>query len=222
MDMHLNQIQLRVLGALIEKEITTPENYPLSLNALLNACNQRSSRSPVLDLDEEQIRQALPRPRRARRHLSLSRRPRHQVRAPHPHRTQPSPRRNRSPLSPPPPRPSNPGELRSRADFMSRSFDDLASVTAALDRLAARPLPTQKTLQPLAPSLLSSPASPEPARPVTLTSLATFQHNPHPRNRRNPSAPYQSSSITPHAQLDSRNHPAPSCGAVARTSHHTT
>ena len=57
--MHLNQIELRVLGALIEKEITTPENYPLSLNALINACNQRSSRDPVLDLDEEQVRQGL-------------------------------------------------------------------------------------------------------------------------------------------------------------------
>jgi uncharacterized protein len=57
--MQLDPIQLRVLGSLIEKEITTPENYPLSLNALLNACNQRSSRDPVLDLDEEQVRQAL-------------------------------------------------------------------------------------------------------------------------------------------------------------------
>src|SRR5882757_5789469 len=57
--MTLDPIQLRVLGALIEKEITTPENYPLSLNALINACNQRSSRDPVLDLDEEQVRQAL-------------------------------------------------------------------------------------------------------------------------------------------------------------------
>ena len=57
--MHLDRIQLRVLGSLIEKEITTPENYPLSLNALINACNQRSSRDPVLDLDEEEVRQAL-------------------------------------------------------------------------------------------------------------------------------------------------------------------
>jgi len=57
--MTLDPIQLRVLGALIEKEITTPENYPLSLNALINACNQRSSRDPVLDLDEEQVRLAL-------------------------------------------------------------------------------------------------------------------------------------------------------------------
>src|SRR6266851_4412510 len=57
--MHLDSTQLRVLGSLIEKEITTPENYPLSLNALLNACNQRSSRDPVFDLTEEEVRQAL-------------------------------------------------------------------------------------------------------------------------------------------------------------------
>ena len=57
--MQLDPIQLRVLGSLIEKEITTPENYPLSLNALVNACNQRSSRDPVLELSEEEVRQAL-------------------------------------------------------------------------------------------------------------------------------------------------------------------
>ena len=51
--------QARVLGALIEKEATTPDYYPLSLNALMNACNQRSSREPVMDLDEEDVRQAL-------------------------------------------------------------------------------------------------------------------------------------------------------------------
>jgi uncharacterized protein YceH (UPF0502 family) len=51
--------QARVLGALVEKEVTTPEYYPLSLNALLNACNQRSNREPVMALDEEEVRQAL-------------------------------------------------------------------------------------------------------------------------------------------------------------------
>ena len=51
--------QTRVLGALIEKEVTTPDYYPLSLNALINACNQRSNREPVTDLDEEAVRQAL-------------------------------------------------------------------------------------------------------------------------------------------------------------------
>jgi uncharacterized protein YceH (UPF0502 family) len=55
----LSSAEARVLGALIEKEVTTPEYYPLSLNALINACNQRSNREPVMNLDEEAVRQAL-------------------------------------------------------------------------------------------------------------------------------------------------------------------
>jgi hypothetical protein len=55
----LTPAEARVLGALIEKEVTTPDYYPLSLNALVNACNQRSNREPVMDLDEEAVRQAL-------------------------------------------------------------------------------------------------------------------------------------------------------------------
>jgi uncharacterized protein YceH (UPF0502 family) len=55
----LTAAQARVLGALVEKEVTTPEYYPLSLNALINACNQRSNREPVMDLDEEEVRLAL-------------------------------------------------------------------------------------------------------------------------------------------------------------------
>lgn len=55
----LNDVECRVLGALIEKEITTPEYYPLSLNALLNACNQKSNREPVMNLDEDAVRGAL-------------------------------------------------------------------------------------------------------------------------------------------------------------------
>ncbi|MHB1699173.1 MAG: YceH family protein [Acidobacteriaceae bacterium] len=55
----LTQVEARVLGALIEKEITTPDYYPLSLNALLNACNQTSNRDPVTSLDEDAVRQAL-------------------------------------------------------------------------------------------------------------------------------------------------------------------
>lgn len=55
----LNAAEARVLGALMEKEATTPEYYPLSLNALTNACNQRSNREPVMDLDEDAVRQAL-------------------------------------------------------------------------------------------------------------------------------------------------------------------
>jgi uncharacterized protein len=55
----LNETECRVLGALVEKEITTPEYYPLSLNALVNACNQKSNRDPVMTLDEAAVRQAL-------------------------------------------------------------------------------------------------------------------------------------------------------------------
>ena len=59
MDIRLNDAEVRVLGALVEKDITTPDYYPLSLNALINACNQRSNREPVMDLDEDAVRQAL-------------------------------------------------------------------------------------------------------------------------------------------------------------------
>ena len=55
----LSPVAARVLGSLVEKEITTPEYYPLSLNALANACNQKNNREPAMNLDEDQIRQAL-------------------------------------------------------------------------------------------------------------------------------------------------------------------
>jgi uncharacterized protein len=58
-DIILNAAEARVLGSLIEKDITTPEYYPLSLNALMNACNQKSNREPVMNLDEESVRSAL-------------------------------------------------------------------------------------------------------------------------------------------------------------------
>ncbi len=57
--MTLSPVEVRVLGALIEKEATTPEYYPLSLNALVNACNQKSNREPVMELDEDTVRSAL-------------------------------------------------------------------------------------------------------------------------------------------------------------------
>ena len=55
MELKLTPHQERVIGCLIEKEITTPEQYPLSLNALVNACNQKSNRAPVLGLDEATV-----------------------------------------------------------------------------------------------------------------------------------------------------------------------
>jgi len=55
----LTAAEARVLGSLVEKEVTTPDYYPLTMNALINACNQRSNREPVTDLDEDAVRQAL-------------------------------------------------------------------------------------------------------------------------------------------------------------------
>ena len=137
--MHLDPIQLRVLGSLIEKEITTPENYPLSLNALINACNQRSSRDPVLDLTEDEVRQAL----HSLEDLTLvttvrdARVPKYEHRI----RTVLNLRRDETAvlcllmLR----GPQTPGELRSRADRLY-TFDDLATVQSTLERLANRPL----------------------------------------------------------------------------------
>ncbi len=59
MNIVLNEVEVRVLGSLVEKGITTPEYYPLSLNALTNACNQKSSRDPVMELSDDAVREAL-------------------------------------------------------------------------------------------------------------------------------------------------------------------
>ena len=59
MEIKLTETEVRVLGSLIEKDITTPEYYPLSLNALVNACNQKTNRDPVMQLDEDAVRGAL-------------------------------------------------------------------------------------------------------------------------------------------------------------------
>jgi len=135
--MTLDPIQLRVLGALIEKEITTPENYPLSLNALIAASNQRSSRDPVLDLTEDQVRQAL----HSLEDLHLVA-PVRDARVPkyeHRIRTVLNLRRDETALlcllllrGP-----QTPGELRARADRMF-PFDDIAAVQSTLERLATR------------------------------------------------------------------------------------
>jgi uncharacterized protein YceH (UPF0502 family) len=59
MDLVLNEVEARVLGSLVEKDVTTPDYYPLSLNALVNACNQKNNRDPAMNLDEDAVRQAL-------------------------------------------------------------------------------------------------------------------------------------------------------------------
>ena len=134
--MTLDPIQIRVLGALIEKEIATPETYPLSLNALLAACNQRSSRDPVLDLGEDEVRQALHTLEDARFTAVVrdSRVPKYEHRV----RTVLNLRRDETAvlcllfLR----GPQTPGELRSRADRLY-SFDGLEAVESTLARLMA-------------------------------------------------------------------------------------
>lgn len=145
--MTLDPIQLRVLGALIEKEIATPENYPLSLNALVNACNQRSSRDPVLNLTEDEVRQAI----HSLEELQLtapvrdSRVPKYEHRI----RTVLNLRRDETAvlcllmLR----GPQTPGELRSRADRLY-TFDDIGAVTSTLERLTSRPEPSSDALTP--------------------------------------------------------------------------
>src|SRR6266436_7266655 len=59
MTLLLTEVETRVLGSLIEKDITTPDYYPLSLNALVNACNQKNNRDPIMTLDENSVRNAL-------------------------------------------------------------------------------------------------------------------------------------------------------------------
>ncbi len=134
--MTLDAIQARVLGALIEKEIVTPENYPLSLNALVNACNQRSSREPVMDLNEEQVQQALHRLEDLA--LASTSRDSRVAKFEHRARTVFNLRRDETAIlcllllrGP-----QTPGELRSRSDRMY-SFDGTDAVESTLARLSA-------------------------------------------------------------------------------------
>jgi uncharacterized protein len=134
----LSHVEARVLGALLEKESTTPEYYPLSLNALVNACNQKSNRDPVMTLDEDAVRQAL----RSLGDQGLARSAGLDSRVTkYEHRLQEVYNFTR-------PEsailcelllrgPQTPGELRNRAERMQR-FDDLSVVQSTLQRLMQR------------------------------------------------------------------------------------
>ena len=148
--MQLDPNSQRVLGALMEKEMTTPDLYPLTVNALIAASNQRSSRDPVMDLGEDEVRDAL----NTLEDLELVAPARDGGRAQrfeHRIRTVLQLRRDETAvlclllLR----GPQTPGELRSRSDRM-HSFDDLAGVQSTLDRLAAREAPLVAVL-PKAP-----------------------------------------------------------------------
>jgi uncharacterized protein YceH (UPF0502 family) len=71
MTLQLSALEARVLGCLVEKEITTPDQYPLSLNALTNACNQKTNRDPVLELGEAEVQDTLD--GLSKRHLVMER-----------------------------------------------------------------------------------------------------------------------------------------------------
>ena len=139
MELNLNPLEVRVLGALIEKEITTPEYYPLSLNALVNACNQKSNRDPVVAWDEDDVDRALESLRA--RGLALrstgagSRVPKHAHRL----TEQLNPdRREIAVLCELMLRgPQTVGELRTHTERMHR-FDDTGEVEAVLQRLMER------------------------------------------------------------------------------------
>jgi uncharacterized protein YceH (UPF0502 family) len=148
--MQLDTHSLRVLGALMEKEMTTPDLYPLTVNSLIVASNQRSSRDPVMDLTEDEVRDALgvlEENELVAQARDMGRVPKYEHRI----RTVLNLRRDETAVmcllllrgA------QTPGELRSRADRM-HPFDDLSSVQSALDRLAGRETPMVAVL-PKAP-----------------------------------------------------------------------
>lgn len=148
MELQLDEVEARVLGALLEKEITTPEYYPLSLNALVNACNQKSNREPVVTYDEETVLEGIDRLRE--KGLALvstgreSRVPKYAQRLSEKFNFD---RREVALLCVLLLRgPQTPGELRGRTQRMYE-FDDLDGVEATLTRLMERePDPLVKRL----------------------------------------------------------------------------
>ncbi|HUI76954.1 MAG TPA: YceH family protein [Bryobacteraceae bacterium] len=137
MDWQLDAAEARVVGALLEKEIATPEYYPLSLNALVNACNQKSNREPVVSYDEETVETALERLRLKGLAVRItgrdSRVPKHGQRFTE---TQNLGRREAAIVCVLLLRgPQTIGELRSRSERL-HSFDDLEAVEHTLNHLA--------------------------------------------------------------------------------------
>jgi uncharacterized protein len=142
----LSDVEARVLGCLVEKEITTPEYYPLSLNALIHACNQKSNRDPLMNLEEDTVRGAL----RSLGEQTLARSASGDSRvAKYEHRladtfnfTRPETAVVCELLLR---GPQTPGELRSRAERM-HPFEDLSVVHSTLRRLMEREPPLVKLL----------------------------------------------------------------------------
>ena len=146
MELSLTPVEVRVLGALVEKDITTPEYYPLSLNALVNACNQKSNREPVMHLGDDTVSDAL----RSLDKEGLAGHADSDGRVTkYEHRTQEVFNFTRAEVAvlcvlllrgP-----QTPGELRGRAERMHR-FDDLGEVQSTLQRMIAFEPPLVKML----------------------------------------------------------------------------
>jgi uncharacterized protein YceH (UPF0502 family) len=143
----LSEVETRVLGSLIEKDITTPDYYPLSLNALVNACNQKNNRDPVMHLDEDAVRQALDALHDQRLAGPTSSADSRVTK--YEHRLQEVFNFTRGEtavlcvllLR----GPQTPGELRGRTERMHR-FEDLTEVQSTLERLIGREPPLVKVL----------------------------------------------------------------------------
>jgi len=144
----LTETEARVLGSLVEKDITTPDYYPLSLNALVNACNQKSNRDPVMNLNDEAVRQALHSLNEKGLAGTASGAGDSRV-AKFEHRMQEAFNLTR-------PEtallcvlllrgPQTPGELRGRAERLHR-FEDLTDVQSTLQKLMSREEPLAKVL----------------------------------------------------------------------------
>src|SRR3984885_10337469 len=151
MNILLSEVETRVLGSLVEKQLTTPEYYPLSLNALVNACNQKSNRNPLMSVDETTVGQALRRLDKeglAGPADSMDNRV-----TKYEHRLQEAFNFDRREIAIVCELllrgPQTPGELRSRAERM-HPFEELAQVQSTLQRLAQRepPLVTMLARQP--------------------------------------------------------------------------
>ena len=139
----LSALEARLIGSLIEKQITTPDQYPLSLNALGLACNQKSNRDPILDLDEHAVQEVLD--ALMRKHMVLeksgfgSRVPKFQQRFCNTEFSalQFTPQERAILCELLLRGPQTPGELRTRASRMAE-FTDVTQVEAALERLSRR------------------------------------------------------------------------------------